>query len=67
MRWLVLVVGLVLGLALAESGGGLGGLGNTIGDAIDAVSSDIVPKMLTFLGLLVSVSLGWAIVKVIRG
>jgi len=67
MRWLVLVVGLVLGLALAQSGGGLGGLGNTIGDAIDAVSSDIVPKMLTFLGLLVSVALGWAIVKVIRG
>lgn len=67
MRWLVLVVGLVLGLALAQSGGGLGNLGNTIGDAIDAVSSDIVPKMLTFLGLLVSVALGWAIVKVIRG
>jgi F0F1-type ATP synthase membrane subunit c/vacuolar-type H+-ATPase subunit K len=67
MRWLVLVVGLVLGLALAQSGGGLGGLGSTIGDAIDAVSSDIVPKMLTFLGLLVSVALGWAIVKVIRG
>lgn len=55
---------LLLGFAHAQ---GVGGLGGAIGEAVDAVNSDIVPKMLQFMGLLVSVALGWAIVRVIRG
>jgi hypothetical protein len=61
-RWLPYVV--FVGIALAQT---VSPLGSAIGDAVDSVSSDIIPKMLIFMGLLVSVSLGWAIVRVIRG
>jgi hypothetical protein len=58
-------IAFILGVAWAQVADNP--LGQAIGSTIDSVSSDIVPKMLAFLGLLVSVALGWAIVKVIRG
>lgn len=61
-RWLPNVVAVGVALAQASSP-----LGSAIGEAVDAAASDIIPKMLSFMGLLVSVALGWAIVRVIRG
>lgn len=61
-RWLPYVV--AVGMALAQT---TSPLSDAIGGAVDAASADIIPKMLTFMGLLVSVALGWAIVRVIRG
>lgn len=61
-RWLPYVV--AVGVALAQT---TSPLSEAIGGAVDAASADIIPKMLTFMGLLVSVALGWAIVRVIRG
>lgn len=60
----VLVV--VLGLALAQSGG-TSSIGQAIGDAVNDASTNVVPAMLTFMGVLVSIALGWAVVRVIRG
>lgn len=61
-RWVPYAV--AAGMALAQT---TSPLSDAIGSAVDAASSDIIPKMLTFMGLLVSVALGWAIVRVIRG
>lgn len=63
-RWVPYVV--AAGVALAQTTSP-SPLSEAIGGAVDAASADIIPKMLTFMGLLVSVALGWAIVRVIRG
>lgn len=55
----VLVVGLVLGQSNATG---------PIAQAFDqATGGDLLPKVFAFLGTLATISIGWAVVKVIRG
>lgn len=56
----VLVVGLVLGQGTDATG--------RIAQAFDqATGGDLLPKVFAFLGTLATISIGWAVVKVIRG
>lgn len=52
------------GDALAQGGSNPG---EAIGNAIDSATTGLLPKFVAFLGVLASVAIGWAIVKVIKG
>lgn len=68
MRILVFVVLLILGLAVAQTGGGvMDTISNAIGQAIDAITGDLLPKIATFLGAMVALAIGIAFVRQIRG
>lgn len=64
MRLVVFILSMLLAFTLAQSGGGIS---SAITDAITESSTGLLPAMVGFLGILASVALGWAVVKVIRG